>query len=566
MKKCLLLLLLIYALYSVASAQDLGNIANQKPFAISGAVQAQGVFYHATGVADRRQPWTYYLMGSPTLSFYGLSVPLSFTFSQAGSSYYQPFNQYGMSPTYKWVTLHVGYRDVSFSPYTLGGHTIFGAGFELHPGKLRFGLMYGKLNSATTIDTTTQALVPFSFSRKAYALKLGYGTDANFFEFSYLAAKDDSTTKPTGLRLDQDVVSPARNNVLGYSTQFTLFKNFIFESDGAVSLYTNDVNSPIQLEDGDNQLLNRLRGAFGLNGTSAYYTAFSAAMGYQSKKYSLKVNYKRIDPDFQSMGAYYFNSDFENWTINPSANIINGKVRFTGSLGFQHDNIKNQKRATNHRIIGSANASVDFTKSFSVDVVYTNFSDNQKAQTVYFADSLKIVQTTQTLTLMPRYTIVKPDIIHMITGTFSINSLNDFNTYYANDAVSRNVKTTQIFGTYSVTFPKRMLSTYLNIGHTKLNGQGLDYNYSSATLGGSITVYKQRLTTGLNSTFTTTKDAAGNDSFTVNASGTVAYRVDKKQLLNFSFFLNNNKVKTSGLGAPPNFTETRGELGYTLNF
>ncbi len=565
MKKCILIVLMLFAFKNALRAQDLENIGQQKPVAINGSIQTQGIFYNANGIDARRQPWTYYITGAPTISLYGISIPVSFTFSEADRSFRQPFNQYGMSPTYKWVTLHVGYREVDFSPYTLGGHTMLGAGFELRPGKLRAGFMYGRLNAATTIDTARQALVPFSFSRKGYAAKLGYGTERNFFEFSYLSARDDSTTKPDGLRPEQNIITPAKNTVLGYKFRFSFLKNFIFESDGAGSVYTNDVNSPIKLEEADNKLLNHLRGSLGLNGTSAIYTALAASFGYQSKKYGLKVNYKRVDPDYQSMGAYYFSSDFENWTISPSATLYNGKIRFNGSLGFQHDNVKNQKRATNHRIIGSANAGIDISKAFAVDVVYNNFSDNQRAQTALFADSLKIVQTTQTITLMPRYSIIRPELVQVITGTFSLNTLRDFSSYYSASATSRNIKTTQYFLTYNLTFPKKMLSTYFNLGNTHLNGQGMQYSFSSATVGGNMSFYKQKLLTGLSTTLTKSKDAMGTNAFIINANGNLGYRVDSKQQLNFNFFLTNNNAQGTGI-QQPNFTETRGELSYTLNF
>ncbi|QEM02553.1 hypothetical protein DIU31_003100 [Mucilaginibacter rubeus] len=564
MKKYLLLMALIYSGCCCLHAQDLENIAHQKPVTFSGTIQAQGIFYNATGIQDRRAPFTYYFSGNPTISFYGLDVPLSFSFSQSDKSFRQPFNQFGISPAYKWVTVHLGYRDISFSPYTLGGHTMLGAGFELTPGKLRVGFMYGRLNRATTIDTTTQALVPFSFSRKGYAAKLGYGTDRNFFELSYLSAKDD-TIKPKGVTPQQDYISPARNDVMGYTSRFSFFKYFMFESDGALSLYTNDVNSPISLDNGSSTLLNKLRTTFGLNGTSEYYTAFSAGLGYKSRNYGLKLKYKRVDPDFQTMGAYYFSSDYENWTVSPSANLAKGKIRFNGSLGFQHDNIKDQKRATNHRVIGAFNAGVDITKSLSVDAVYTNFSDNQKAQTVLFADSLKIVQTTQTITIMPRYMIISTDVIHMVSGSFTRNSLNDYNTFYSTDAVSRSIKTNQYMLSYNINFTKRMLSAYVNISDTKLSGQGMSNSFRSATAGANK-VFFQKLQTGLSSTFTSSKSLGGEDTFIINATGNLGYRVTNKQLISFNLFLTNNKVKTAGPQLQPNFTETRGELSYLLSF
>ncbi|MGE8377958.1 MAG: hypothetical protein ACN6PN_06385, partial [Sphingobacterium sp.] len=177
-----------------AQAQELSNITKEKPFRFDGNVELRGMFYHASGIADRMEPVNYLISGSPTISLYGWRIPFSFTLSKKQSSFQQPFNQFGLSPTYKWITLHAGYRNVTFSPYTLAGHTILGGGVELHPGKLRFGLMYGRLNRATVIDTASMSLVPYSFTRKGLAVKLGYGTSANFFDLNLLHAKDDSSS------------------------------------------------------------------------------------------------------------------------------------------------------------------------------------------------------------------------------------------------------------------------------------------------------------------------------------------------------------------------------------
>ena len=539
-----------------------------KPVSYSGGINIIGIGYSANGIANRRQPFTYVFTGDPTLNIYGLSIPLSFTLSKADRSFRQPFNEFGMSPTYKWITVHAGYRSINFSPYTLGGYTMLGGGFELNPGKLRVGFMYGRMNRATTIDTTTQALVPFSFTRKGYAAKLGYGSQKNFFELSYLSAKDDSTTKPANIpspqQLGQLPPTAAKNNVLGYHTGFTFFKKFIFESDGAFSLYTTDMNSSLSLDSLTNPFLKKIQNLFGLNASSEYYTALSASLGYRAKKYGLKVAYKRIDPDFKTMGAYYFNSDIENWTFSPNATLFNNKVRFNGSVGIQHDNLKNQKRAQNNRFIGNANASIEFTQALGLDLIYTNFSDNQQPRTALFADSLRIVQTTQTIGITPRYFIVKPDIIHAISASVNHSNLNDFNNYYSAQSASRNISTDQYYINYTVSFPKKLLSLYLNINQTSLKGQDMNSKFTGATIGGNSSFYKQKLQAGVTTTFTQSSGEQSPSSFIFNGSGNLRYQVNRKQALAFSLFINNNKMKTPN-PLQPSYRETRAELSYQFN-
>lgn len=558
-------LLIVLSFSAQLRAQDFTNIKDAKPFSYSGSIEARGMFYGASGIANRRAPFTYLLSGSPTINIYNIQIPLSFSISESDKSFSQPFNQYGASPTYKWITLHAGYRNVSFSPYTLGGHTMLGAGFELNPGKLRVGFMYGRLNRATTIDTTSQALVPFSFSRKGYAAKLGYGSANNFFEFSYLSAKDDDNSKPSNLPTAFDLVSPAKNNVLGYSFKFTFFKKLFIESNGAISLYTNDINSPISIDSIKNDFVQKAKGLFNLNATSEYYTAFSGGIGYREKNYGVKINYKRIEPDFKTMGAYFFNSDLENWTINPNASLFKGKVRINGSIGFQHDNLKNQKRAENKRIIASANAGVEFTKALGLDLIYTNFSDNQTPQTALFADLLRIVQTTQTIGITPRYFLVKPEATHVIMVSANFSSLKDFNNFFGAQAASRDINTNQYFANYNITFPKKGMSLFANLNNTKLDGQNLESSFTGATLGGNKSFFKQKMQSGLSVTLTKSNTSTGSDSFITNANGNVAYNVSKQQRLTFNLFLTNNKSKAVNL-FQPNFTETRAELSYQFNF
>jgi hypothetical protein len=544
-------------------AQDFSNLKNTKAFGYSGTIEARSIFYGMSGMPNRRQPFSYLLSGNPTLSIYNFQVPISFSISESDRSFRQPFNQFGMSPTYKWLTLHAGYRNVSFSPYTLGGHTMLGAGFELNPGKLRVGFMYGRLNRATSIDTTSQALVPYSFTRKGYAAKIGYGSANNFFELSYLSAADDDK-KPTDLPRELDIITPAKNNVLGYAFKFTAFKFVFLESTGAISLYTNDVNSPLKIDSINNQLLRRADDIFNINATSEYYTAVAAALGFRRKDYGVKISYKRIAPDFKTMGAYFFNSDLENWTVNPNVTLFKNRLRLNGSLGLQHDNLNHQKTAENKRIIASANAAAELTKQLGIDVIYTNFSDNQRPQSARFADSLRIVQTTQTFGVMPRYFIHRPELIHAISGAVNFSSLNDFNQYFSAQAVSRKITTSQYFANYQLSWIKKQLSFFANVNHTALKGQNLAYSFSGFTLGGNSIFFKQKLQAGLSGTFTHANNHPGTNLI-INGNGNLAYLVSKSQRFAFSFFLTNNSAKSINL-QQINFTETRAELSYQFKF
>jgi hypothetical protein len=557
----------VTALVCLASAkgQDLGTLGAQKPFTVNGSAQLRGVFYNASGIGDRRSPFSYLFSGNLTANFYGVSMPVNFSISEQDRSFRQPFNQFGISPRYKWVTAHLGYRNINFSPYTLAGYTMLGAGVELTPGKFRLGFMYGRLNRATTLDTTTQSLAPISFSRKAFAVKIGYGTEKNFVDISLLKGKDDpNSLKTSKLVLDSLAVSPAANTVAGVSTRLTFLKNIFVEGDLGISLYTRDVHSPLTLDSLDEPLFKKLRSFATVNGTSELYTAFTGAIGYKQKLYSIKLQYQRIDPDFKSMGAYFFNSDLENYTIAPSFRLWKSRLRFNGSIGFQHDNLQHQKQATSHKVIGTALLSADLTRQLGLDVNYTNFSINQQPNTIRFADSLKIVQTTQNLSISPRWMLAGVTTTHTVVVSANLMKMNDYNNYFAQNAISRNMNYDQYYLNYTFGYIPAALSVFINISTTKADAQGITDNSKGGTLGFNKAFFKSAfLVSASGGYFAGARSGAKNN--TINASANLQYKFLTRHSLNALFFYTNNKpVNTTAL--MPAFTETRGELAYSYSF
>jgi hypothetical protein len=542
--------------------QDIGMLGKQKPVTLNGSVQLTGIFYDATGIADRRTPYSYIFSGSPVLTIYGLALPLNFAVSPETQTVQQPFNQFGISPQYKWVTVHLGYRNITFSPYTLAGYTMLGAGIELNPGKLHVGFMYGRLNKGTKLDTTTQSLVPYSFTRKAYAGKLGYGTANNFFELSFLKGKDDPTSGPGKIDSLTQLVLPQANTVGGASTRITFFKKLFFEGNIGLSIFTRDINSPIKV-DSTNNLIKLAEKVAIVNGTSEYYTAYDAGAGYKTQTFQFKFQYTHIDPDFKSFGAYFFDNDVERYSFAPSFSIFKHRVRFNGNIGFQHDNLKNQKEATTHKIISNAALSADFTPKLGIDINYTNFSNNQQPNTIVFADSLKIAQTTQNISITPHlYIINKITSNTIILGT-NIMSLNDYSGNYSQNAPSRNINSNQYFINYTYGYLPAFFNTYINLNMVMLSASGITDKNTGFTVGASKTFFK---TLRVSASGGLSKDVRNDGEANVfTSTGNVQYLVKKHQTFGLLYFYTNNQPKNT-LSLYPAFVEKRVELSYNYNF
>ena len=136
------------------AAQNLESIGKSKPLTISGGVALSQVFYGASGIPSRRDPYSYFASGNVIFSLYGWNVPVSFSVSNQSSTFQQPFNQYSVHPTYKWVTAHIGYTSTSYSPYSVNGHIFLGAAVDLAPeGKWKLSALYGRFLRAVDLDT-----------------------------------------------------------------------------------------------------------------------------------------------------------------------------------------------------------------------------------------------------------------------------------------------------------------------------------------------------------------------------------------------------------------------------
>jgi hypothetical protein len=187
----LIVVALIFLSLNLGYTQNLQTIGKSKPLSVTGGVSLNQIGYAVSGIESRRDPYTYYASGNINFSLYGWSVPLSFGYSNHRSTFQQPFNQYSVHPTYKWVTAHAGYTSMSFSPYTVSGHIFFGGGVDLAPeGKWKFSGLYGRFLKAVKPDTSNTSKIP-AFKRIGHGFKASYIADGNIVDLIMFHAKDE---------------------------------------------------------------------------------------------------------------------------------------------------------------------------------------------------------------------------------------------------------------------------------------------------------------------------------------------------------------------------------------
>jgi len=547
------------SLITVANAQQLDNISEQDPFSIHGNISVNVIGYNATGIEDRARPFALMLSANAIINSYGFEIPFSFRFSDKRVDYTQPFNQFGLSPSYKWLTTHFGYRNISFSDYTLAGHTFLGAGVEMHPGKFRFGAVYGRFRKTTVayenaIDTTR------NLNRKGFAIKLGVGSEKTFVDLIVMKVNDDSTT---AIRKPGEVYNPAESNlVTGLNSRITFSKKVWFEGEVAGSLYTTDVSAYGFEGLEDDPWLSRLDKITPVNLSTELLTAIRSSLNYKSKSFSTKLEYRRIDPGYRSMGAYFFNNDLENLVIAPAFSLFKRKLNLRGSIGLQRDNLRNTRKATSLRTISAINLSYNPVPVFGIDINYNNYSSNQRAGRLPLIDSLKFFQATTNLGIMPRLMIMNEKHSHILMLMFNKMKLNDKNAltaqYTENDATIVNLN-------YNLGLNQSAMTLLFGFTYNKLQNSIFENSASGFTAGVSKSWLEGKLQSGLsNSLIWSGQKGDADKDMTLNTSVNSSYQINKRHSLRLNVFF--IRFMAKGTAQEPTFNELKGDFGYVFTF
>ena len=280
---------------------DYETITGSKPLQVSGQVEASGVYYNSNQ-NETRVPFSYFLQGVLNVNVYSFAIPISYSISNQGENlgYQLPFdfNRISLHPRYKWITAHIGSVNMSFSPYTYNGHQFSGAGLELTPpGSFSVSAMSGRLLKAVNNDDN-QNTIP-SFNRMGYGLRTTYAKPKYKIGFIGFYAKDDQNSIDV-IPEDKGVV-PKENLVISIEGQLTIGANFSVDASYATSAITNDLRAE-RTQNPNNSII----GAFFSNRSStSYYDALKANLGYNFSKATLGLGYERIDPGYETLGAYF---------------------------------------------------------------------------------------------------------------------------------------------------------------------------------------------------------------------------------------------------------------------
>lgn len=414
-----------------AEANNIRKAAKENPIAISGNFSASSLSYNSQGIAPRRDPFYYVLSANLTLTLLNkVSIPFSAVFTQYNASYTngleryaQPFSQFGCSPSYKWLTLHIGYRSLNYSEYTLNGLLFLGAGLELKPKRSIFSVMssYGRFvhNMVVSNEQTTA-----SFERFGGALKLRAAKNEHFFEITLMQLKDSRSVPQISSKL---IEAPKENIVAGISAALPINKHIKASAEYAYSMYSADISEQgIALD--NYTYINQI---FTNRSSSRYSSAGSAALDYNTSKIGVGAKYKRISADYISLGSPFITNDVEELSGSLRTQLYKNKIHLQGAIGIQQNNLDKKQELQNTRLISSINSNYMANEKINVQLSYSNFSANSRLMRDPFNDSLRVIQINESANTGINYATKSK------TNSFNISALLTYQNSKVNSIATR---------------------------------------------------------------------------------------------------------------------------------
>ena len=301
------------------------------------------------------------------------------------------------------------------------------------------------------------------------------------------------------------MLSIIENMVVSLAIEQNLTKKLSITAEAARSAYTKDSRSDRVTKNTDNPI----DGIIPLTNKAStqYYGAFKGSINYAMSWATIGLGYERVGPDYKTLGAYYFNNDFQNTTINLSTSLFKKRVSIASNLGLQRNNLDDQKQSQTKRVVGAINIGANVSDKVTLSGSYSNFQtfttilpvEQQVQQLTPFVnyDSLNFVQLAQNTTLGGTYRIsANKKRVNTLTGSASqqkVSSKQGTEGVFVDGSVVYN-------GTLGYTFTYIPASFSLNTGFNTTHSKTPAGNNKlyGVSIGASMPFFKKKITSNLN--------------------------------------------------------------------
>lgn len=355
-------------------SQNLDKIGKKGMMKVSGGLNYSSNINQTYGKTMTRDPFSWVVGGNVTFSILDFSMPFTFSYTNQGGNFTQPFNITALHPTYKKVKAHVGIVSMSFSPYTLAGLNFAGGGLEYTPGKWKIQGFGGRLKKQVAFIPEINNIETMAYRRWGGGISVGYENNGYGATFILLKATDQRTSLST--IPNSATITPMDNVVASLALKGKIGKVLTMNVEYASSILTRntELNEKLERKTFAKSMSPLVNG----NQSTIAFGAFNGSINYRYKIFSIGAKYERIDPGYTTLGGMYFNNDLENITLTPTIALFKGKLNVNVNTGVQRNNLNNLSANEMKRWVGTISISSMPFKNFAVSGNYSNFSSFSK--------------------------------------------------------------------------------------------------------------------------------------------------------------------------------------------
>jgi hypothetical protein len=384
---------------TVVHAQNIESFDWKKPVKVSGGLSFNNVFYASTGMAARRDPYFWMLSGNVNLNLFGvLNVPISGQISQQNRSYTQPFNQFGISPYYKSWTVHAGYRSLQYSNYSVGGNQWLGGGVEYNPSEGFMGsVFYGRFQKKVN-EFQSDGLVSGTpaYERWGYGTKMGFRKSGNEYTLSVFKGSDQINSVNDSIAAAANI-TPSDNVVWALTLKQKISRKLRADLEYAESAFTEDrrlSSSELQAK----RFYNALGSLLDINASTTVDNAIQGNVYWETNVYQVKFGYRRVAPNYRSLGAIFLNNDIEDISAGISWRMFKQRLNASTTIGLQRNNLENKLVQESARQAYAASLNYSSTSKWNLGAQYSNFlATNRFNNQNLSANQLSLQQNTDSL-------------------------------------------------------------------------------------------------------------------------------------------------------------------------
>ncbi len=425
--------------------------------------------------------------------------------------------------------------------------------------------MYGRLLKAVDEDTLQSNNTP-AFARYGYAVKLGYCPNGDEYVINIFKAWDElGSINALPLKTD---LKPKSNLAISGTIVKKIANRVSFTAEFASTAINADTRI---IEKSEKQsLFNATRFLHKTNVATTYVNAYKANFYYTGKSYGIGSTYERVNPGYETLGAYYFTNDFENITIDFTKRLLNETLNISGRIGYQRNDIDGSKLSSTKKIVGNINAGYSYSKNLNLNLVYSNFTGYTHIRNNFEIinqtnpyeniDTLNYTQINQTINGNVAY------IIGNINNKDKQQTINvNINVQQASQEQGKEKLPGTVFYNANIAYNHNIVKAQAGV-FCSLNA---NYNKipeidNSGTLGPTVgankNLFDKKLKlSGSLSYNTSTADNLKNQVWVFRNTG--SYTLKEKHQFNISFIIQNRMNKVSN--RITDFTLT---FGYKFNF